>query len=377
MNSLHFLSENERILGEAALLFAADTARRADNTDQNWRAYWPNLVEQGWLGVLATAEEGGFGGSLADLLLLARALGSEALRAPFLSSAALTTPMLTRAKPNQRAHWMPEVIAGRARLALAHEETSRDPAGIRLKTRAKRNEDGNGYVLTGAKRMVLYGDDADALIVSALVRKAASSEGIGTFLVSRDAPGLHSVSYRLIDGTEAANFVFDDVLVVDGTRVGALEDDARATLDEAVLNGALAATGEAIGCLEGALAQTVEHLLTRKQFNAPLATFQVLRHRIADMYIAVEELRSLAFAAAKSVDRTERERAIRATKIHLGHAGVWVAEQAVQLHGAMGITEDCKAGQFLKRVTVLDRLFGGADHHIALMSAELLSANHS
>jgi alkylation response protein AidB-like acyl-CoA dehydrogenase len=200
---------------------------------------------------------------------------------------------------------------------------------------------------------------------------------LGLFLVSPQATGVSATPYRLIDGSEAADFAFHDVKLASDGRLGDPGADMRARIEEAVLVATLAAVGEALGCLEAALALSVAHLQTRKQFGVPLASFQVLRHRIADMYIAVEELRYLAFAAARIKDRSERADAIRAAKIHLGHAGVWASEQAVQLHGAMGVTEECKVGQYLKRVTVLDRLFGGADHHIAKMAATLLGTENT
>ena len=370
MTTWNHLSEDERLLSEAALNFVTGLRPDAGAAGDDWRLNWAGLVEQGWLGVLVPAGEGGFDGSSVDLLLLSQALGSGGVRTPFLSGTALTMPLFDLGAVDQRARWAPDVLAGRARLALAHEESSRDPEGDVVRTRADRRP--GGYRLNGAKRMALYGADADRLIVSARLVDQAGNDRLALFLVSPSTHGVRGTAYRLIDGTEAADFIFDDVVLDEDARLGSSGADVRPCLNDAFHTGALAAVGEALGCLEAALAQSADHLLTRRQFDAPLATFQVLRHRVVDMYIAVEELRSLAFAAARLADSKERTSAIRAAKIHLGHAGVWVAEQAVHLHGAMGVTEECIVGRLLKRVTVLDRLFGGADHHIARLGTDLL-----
>jgi alkylation response protein AidB-like acyl-CoA dehydrogenase len=370
MNTSHHLSDDERMLSEAAYAFVAGVTRSASGQEFDSGRDWTELVNLGWIGVLTPADEGGFGGSYVDLLLLSQALGFGLVRSPFLSSVALTTPLLAIARPNQRARWLPDVLAGKQRLALAHQESNLDPAGEDLLTRAF--PQGEGYRLDGTKRMVLYGADANMLIVSAMIDTQNDSPIVGTFLVEPTAPGVTTIPYRLIDGSEAANFTFDGVIIDGAARLGDDETDVADTLEEAVFLATLAAIGCSVGCMEVALELTVEHLKTRRQFGEPLASFQALRHRVADMYIALEELRSLSFAAARTIDGPTRRAATRAAKIHLGHAGIWAVEQAVQLHGAIGITDECKVGQALKMVTVLDRLFGGADHHIAQMSADLM-----
>lgn len=367
MSTNSCLCEDEILLRDAAQSVVKSVVEsRAGENLGDWRRNWETLGEHGWPGVLLPAAEGGFGGSETDLLLLSQALGFGLLRTPFLNSVAFATPLLASASERQRQILLPGVVSGEVRLAVAHQERARDPAARRLATIALSGND--GYVLNGTKYMVLYGLDTNWLLVSARL----ADEVLGLFLVSPQATGVSATPYRLIDGSEAADFTFHDVKLANDARLGGHGADMRARIEEAVLIATLAAVGEALGCVEATLALSVGHLQTRKQFGVPLASFQVLRHRIADMYIAVEELRYLAFAAARIKDTSQRADAIRAAKIHLGQAGVWVSEQAVQLHGAMGVTEECKVGQYLKRVTVLDRTFGGSDHHIAKMAATLL-----
>lgn len=356
------LSQDEALLSEAALASAASLTA---HTAAGWRDVWKALVELGWPGVLAPAEDDGFDGSLTDLLLLSRALGARVVKAPFLSDAAMVTPLLDGAPANQRSRLLRDHLNGRSRVALAYQEGSRDPEGDIVRTHVEARSD--GFVLNGAKRMVLYGGDAETLIVS------ATNDGeLSLIVVPRSIAGVLTTKYSLVDGTEAADFQFEGVVLADDAVLGK-GADARARLKEAVFTSMLAAVGEAIGCVETAVAQTTEHLTTRQQFGAPLASFQVLRHRVADMYVAREELFSLGLAAARA-DSAERLAAIRTAKTYLGQAGVWAVEQAVQIHGAMGVTEECRVGQVLKRMIVLDRLFGGADHHIARLGFDLLDS---
>jgi len=362
-----YLSEDEQVLRDAAHSFVQSVNASRGRQLPDWRHHWTMLSEQRWPGVLLPAAEGGFGGSESDLLLLSRALGWGLMETPFLHSVAFATSLWVRVSDGELRQWGPRIASGAIRLVVAHQERARDPTGRHVDTTA--HAANGGYVLNGTKYMVPYGVDADWLLVSARV----GTDTLGIFLVSPRAQGVSATAYRLIDGSEAADYTFREVSLAAEVRLGRPDADLRARTEEAVLMATLAAIAEGLGCLEGALSLSIEHVQTRKQFGVPLASFQVLRHRIADMYIAIEELRSLVFAAAKTKDPLEQANAISAAKIHLGHAGVWAAEQAVQLHGAMGVTAECKVGQYLRRVTVLDRLFGGADHHIERLSAGMLA----
>lgn len=355
------LTDDENMLAQAAMAFAGSLGR-SDN-----EAIWQRLVEHGWIGTLAQTADGGTGGSPTDLLLLAQALGFHRVSAPFLALAATTVPLLDGTASPLRSQWLVGHLDGTAPVATAWLETSGDPLGHRVATGLEKA--GSQFVLNGAKRMVLGGPVASALIVSATEQRAGA-HSMRLVMVPVRQRGVSLTPYRLVDGSSAADVTFDNVELPIEAIVAA--DRAQQFLGRALETAIIAALGEAIGCLEGALGQTIEHVTTRRQFAAPLAALQVIRHRIADMYIALEQLRSLGLAAARAWQTSDRAAAVHAAKIHLGRKGVWAVEQAIQLHGAMGVTEDCNIGQFLKRMIVLDRLFGNADYHAAQFEKLLL-----
>ena len=355
------LTDDEVMLAGAAMAFASSLGRNDNET------IWWQLVKHGWTGTLAQIADGGTGGSPTDLLLLAQALGFHRVSAPFLAFGAMTVPLLDGAVSPLRSEWLAGHLDGTAPVATAWLETSGDPLGHRVAARLETA--GSQLVLNGTKRMVLGGPVASALIVSAAEQRAGA-DSMRLMMVPVRAPGVSLTSYRLVDGSSAADVTFDNVELSIEAIVAA--DRAQQLLGRALDTAIIATLGEAIGCLEGALGQTIEHVTTRQQFGAPLAALQVIRHRIADMYIALEQLRSLGLAAARAWQTSDRAAAVHAAKIHLGRKGVWAAEQAIQLHGAMGVTEDCNIGKFLKRMIVLDRLFGNADYHAAQFEKLLL-----
>lgn len=346
-----WMTEDDRLLAEAADGVAAEVAQAPP------AAVWSILAAQGWPGLRVEADLGGFEGSDKAMMILARALGLAGARTPFIWSVAMPAALLDAGAAEPRRAWRSALAAGERRFAVALHESAADPEGDVVETRARST--GDGWHVTGAKLAAPYVEGADQLIVSARVGSADEGE-VGLFMIPTDAPGVALRHLSLIDGTPVSEVSFRETPIEAGARLD--EDGARVrvAIAEALRLGVVAAVAESLGGLERALAQSVDHLKTRRQFGAPLASLQVLRHRIADMYIATEELRSLALAACGAdLD------AARAAKVYLGEAGVWVAEQAVQLHGAMGVTEECDVGQILKRIIVLDRLLGGADHHLS------------
>lgn len=357
-----WLSADDELLAESALGVASQVAEAPPIEG------WAILSEQGWPGVLVPPELGGFGGGWKELLILARALGQAGARTPFIWSCAMTAALLTAGDAQQQRSWGAALASGQTRIGIALQEIPRDAGAEHVKTRATAH--GDGYVMTGAKFLVLYAADADLLLVNALAPGSDGGEETSVFLVPPSAPGVGLRTVDLVDGSSAAQVTFSEVALEADARLAGPSSAARRGIAEAARIGAFAAVGEGLGCLEQALGQTVEHLKTRHQFGSPLASLQVLRHRVADMYIAIEELRSLALGACQATP-DDRDLWVAAAKIHLGRAGVWAAEQAVQLHGAMGVTEECEVGRILRRITMLDRLFGGADHHIAKLGSRL------
>jgi alkylation response protein AidB-like acyl-CoA dehydrogenase len=232
-------------------------------------------------------------------------------------------------------------------------------------------KDGTGFVLEGAKSLVLNGDAADKLVVSArLSGGQRERDGIALFLVDAAADGVTRRGYPTVDGLRAAEITLSRVRVAADAVIG--EPGDAFTLIERVVGGAIAAlAAEAVGAMAAMHELTVDYLKTRKQFGVPIGNFQVLQHRAADMLIALEEARSLALLATMIVDEpnaTERRKAIAAAKVQIGRSGRIVGQGAIQLHGGIGMTMEYKVGHYFKRVTMIDSLFGDADHHLAALA---------
>jgi alkylation response protein AidB-like acyl-CoA dehydrogenase len=265
-----------------------------------------------------------------------------------------------------RAALIPKIAAGDLLLAFAHAERQSRYDLADVATTARR--DGGDYVLDGAKTLVIHGDCADKLIVSARLAGARSDrDGIGLFAVDADAAGVSRRAYPTVDGLRAAE------VTLSGVRVGTdrvLGEPGKAfRLIAQVVDAAVAAlAAEAVGAMAAMHEMTVDYLKTRKQFGVPIGAFQVLQHRAAEMLMALEQARSMAFFAnmmAEEPDPIERRKAMAAAKVQIGRSGRFVGQQAIQLHGGMGMTMEYKVGHAFKRVTMIDTLFGDADHHLA------------
>lgn len=335
---------------------------------------WQAFADMGWLALPFAEADGGGGGNAIDLLLLSMAFGRALVVEPYLASVVLGGLTVARAgSAAQRALLLPGVMAGTTRLALAASEPHNgyDLCDVRCCAVAE----GDGFVLNGSKSVVLGAAAANLLVVSARTSGQGNERaGLSLFLVARDAPGVVLRSYATIDGRRAAEVQLTDVRVDAQAVLGRL-GEAAAHLDAAKLMGSIAVLGEAVGCLEGAVATTAQYLNSREQFGQKLAKFQALRHRVADMYVAKEETRALCLLAAQRVasGSTRAAEAVAAAKAWLGQTGRQVGEDAVQLHGAIAITDEYIAGHYLKRLIALDRLFGDGstalDEYLALRGA--------
>jgi alkylation response protein AidB-like acyl-CoA dehydrogenase len=257
------------------------------------------------------------------------------------------------------------------RLAFAQAERQSRYDLADVATTARR--DGAAYVLNGEKSLVLHGDSADRLVVTARTRGGRRDrDGIGLFLIDANAPGVSRRGYPTQDGMRAAEVSLQDVRV---ESAGVLGDPENALpLVERVVDGAIAALcAEAVGAMADTHAQTVDYLKTRKQFGATIGSFQALQHRAVDMFVMVEQARSMAMFAtmmAQEDDTAERRRAISAAKVQIGRSGKFVGQQAIQLHGGVGMTMELKVGHSFKRLTMIDLMFGDADHHLAQLAAD-------
>jgi alkylation response protein AidB-like acyl-CoA dehydrogenase len=230
---------------------------------------------------------------------------------------------------------------------------------------------GGGFVLTGQKGVVLHGDSADRLIVSARTAGGQrEAEGVSLFLVDPRAEGVSVQGYPTVDGLRAAEISFRDVKLGADTLVGT-KDHALPAISR-VTDGAIAAlAAEAVGAMTAMHELTVEYLKTRRQFGVPIGSFQALQHRAVDMLVALEQARSMAYLAtmmADAEDAAERRRMISAAKVQIGRSARFVGQQAIQLHGGIGMTMEYRVGHYFKRASMIDTLFGDADHHLAVVA---------
>jgi len=258
-----------------------------------------------------------------------------------------------------------ELIDGSTIAALAHDEPEGHYELERVGTRAER--EGEGWVISGRKAVVVHGQHANLLLVSARTSGAVgSAEGMSLFLVPGDAAGLQRRSYGRIDGGSACELVLDQVRVDAGALLGT-EGQGLPVLEQAVGYGLLALCAESLGAMDVAKQSTLEYLQTRKQFGKVIGSFQALQHRMADVLLEVEQARSAVINAAAAIDadRLTRERALSAAKYTIGRIGTLVAEESIQLHGGIGMTWELPLSHYAKRLVMIDHQFGDEDHHLA------------
>lgn len=334
---------------------------------------WAGMAELGLLGLPFSAELGGSEQGPVALMLVAQELGRSLGGGAFLSTVVLAGQLLARlGSAEQQRQWLPAIAAGRLQAALALHEDGARYDWQRMQTRAEAGP--HGFVLNGSKTLVLHGDSAGLLLVLARTAGALDERrGLTVFAVDAGAPGVQVQGFDTLDGRRAAHVTLTNVAVNAERALGPVGGAADAV--EAVLDAGIAALcAEVVGAVDALLAQTAEHLRTRKQFGAPLAKFQVLQHRVADMAIALEQLKSMACAAAMAVqagDAAQRRRLVSAAKVLASQQGRQIGLAAIQLHGAMGMTDECRVGHYAKRLIVIGQLFGDAAWHLPRVPAAL------
>lgn len=336
------------------------------------RDAWKQLAEMGLTALGLPEEHGGLGGNAVDTMVVMEVFGRGLVVEPYLATIVLGAGLVNElGSESQKAAILPKVAGGEALLALAHDEPDTRYELNHVATSAKRQAD--HYLLSGAKTVVLHGAQADTLIVSARTAGGARDEkGISLFLVDRAAPGVSVRDYPTHDGQRAADVTLKgargELLGKEGQAAGALEH-ARA-------RGIAALCAEAVGSMAALVEITLSYIKTRKQFGVPIGSFQVLQHRMADMLMSVEQARSMMYLAASRADSTdvaERRRAIAAAKTLVGQAGRFVGQQAVQLHGGIGVTDEANVSHYFKRLTLINATFGDADHHLGQFSDMLVT----
>jgi alkylation response protein AidB-like acyl-CoA dehydrogenase len=364
------LAESVRRWSDKHYGFAARKAIIASKEGISAQA-WADLCELGLLALPVPEAQGGFNGSAVDMMPVMQELGRALLVEPYFATV-FGARFLQLAGSQEGL--LERVAGGQLRLAcaLGERQSRHDLSAIASTARAV---DG-GYVLDGSKTMVLHGAQADMLIVSARLADAAPAGAAGgvaaapamaLFVLEAGAAGIRRDDYRTIDGMRAADIHFEQVAVAAEARLDA-PGLGWILLDAASDYGAALLCFEALGAMDALFAATLEYLKTRKQFGVPIGKFQVLQHRIADMHIEIEQARSLAMLAAVNVDAPDpllRRRAVSAAKARIGAALTLVGQQAVQLHGGMGVSAELPAAHHFKRLTMIGLSLGDTDHHLA------------
>lgn len=340
-------------------------------SESGWSSeMWAHYAAMGLLALPFAEQHGGLSGSPVETMIVMEEFGRALTLEPYLASVVLAGGALRHAGADEQvARVAEEVIAGGTTLALAHDETSAFGERLRVETTARRQDD--RWRLDGRKSFALHGASADKLIVSARVEGAPADErGVGLFLIDAAQAGVTRQPLHLHDGQRAALVSLTDVGVADGNVLG--DPTGAAPVLARVRDEATAAVcAEAVGVMCELHEMTVDYLKQRRQFGVHIGSFQALQHRAADMYIALEQARSMAMFATMMCaedDADARAQAMSAAKVQIGRSGRFIGEQAVQLHGGIAIAAEYRAGHYFKKLTVLDQFLGDADHHLDMLA---------
>jgi alkylation response protein AidB-like acyl-CoA dehydrogenase len=366
------LTDEQRLLRESVERFIAesydaDHRRKMANDPLGFSpAVWKQFAELGWLALPIAEEFGGLGGGAVETGILMEAFGRGLVSEPYVATVVLGAALIDRCGSTaQKRAMLPRVADGSLKLALAHSERA---ARFDLaKVAAVASKTAQGWRLSGSKIAVLDGHAADEIIVSAHIHDHQGPSGrLGLFLLPAQSPGLAVSDFSRLGGGRACNVELSDVHLPEDALLGDGHDALPAI--EWAVDRAMAALGaEAVGIMQTLVDTTLEYTKIRKQFGRPLSANQVIRHRLADMAMQVDEARSMALRAALKVDAepVERARAASGAKAKIGKCARFVGEQSIQLHGGMGVTEELEVGAYFKRLVTFDTLFGGSAHHYA------------
>lgn len=364
------LSGEQRLLQESAARYVKE--RCGFEQWQRWRRaglqpgleLWPAFAEMGWLALPFSAADGGLDGGPLETMLLVQELGRGLVAEPYQHGIVQAGEVLRRSAPGAaRSRRIDALVHGRSRVAMACDEQAARYDRSWVQTTAQRVA--GGWCLRGSKTVAVGGDCADAFVVS-----ARAPDGLALFWVEATAGGLQRQAYPLVDGGRGADLRLEEVCIADDCRLSA-PGRGEELLGRAT-DVALAALGaEALGLAELLLDRTLQHTRDRRQFGQALAQFQALRHRMVDMYMQVEQLRSAVILATLRLveEHPDSARALSALKVQVGKAGRFISQQAVQLHGGMGMTDEIVVGHAFKRLLALDAQLGNVDHHLRRFAA--------
>jgi len=367
------LSDEQRLLKDSvdrmiANRYGFEARKGYRAAPEGWsREIWAQFAEIGLLGLPFTEEQGGFGGGPVDTAMVMEACGRALVVEPYFATIVACGALLRyAASDSQLQALVPGIAAGERVLAYAQIERQSRHSLNDVATRAER--DGEGWRITGDKSLVLHGDSADTLLVTARTAgEHRERHGIGLFLVQADAPGVTRRGYPTQDGMRAA-----EISLINAS-AEALGDPAEAlpVLERANDEMLAALCAEAVGVMDAMHAMTVDYMKTRKQFGRAIGDNQALQHRAVDMYVSLEQARSMALYAtmmASEQDPLERQRAMHAAKVQIGRSGRHIGQEAVQLHGGIGVTMEYAVGHHFKRMTMIERGFGDTDSHLAALA---------
>jgi pimeloyl-CoA dehydrogenase small subunit len=366
------LSEEQRLLKDSVdglLRSSYDFEQRKKYMAEKggWsKSLWSKLAEQGLLGLPFAEDDGGFGAGGVETMIVMEALGKALVLEPYLATVVLAGGFLRRGgSAEHKAAHIPGIIDGSKSFAFAQLEKNSRYDLFDVATSAKKK--GAGWVIDGEKFVVLNGASADMLVVTARTKGGQRDKtGIGVFLVPGNAKGVVKKGYPTQDGLHAADITFTGVEVGADAVIGDPEN-ALPLIERVVDDARIALCAEAVGLMDESLKATVEYLKTRTQFGVPIGSFQTLQHRAADMFVAVEQARSMsmfATMAADIEDAKERATAVAAAKVQIGKSAKFVGQQSIQLHGGIGMTMEAKIGHYFKRLTMIENTFGDTDYHL-------------
>ena len=372
------LSEEQRLLKDSVdgLLndsYDFESRKKYGAEKGGWsKSIWNKLAEQGLLGLPFSEDDGGFGAGAVETMIVMEALGKALLLEPYLATVVLGGGFVRRGgSAEQKAATIPGIIDGSKTMAFAQLEKNSRYDLNDVATSAKKK--GDGWVIDGEKFVVLNGESADTLVVTARTKGGQrDTAGIGVFLVPGNAKGVSKKGYPTQDGLHAADITFTGVEVGADAAIGDPENGL-ALIEQVVDDARIAMCAEAVGAMDESLKSTVEYLKTRTQFGVPIGSFQVLQHRAADMFVAVEQARSMSMYATMAADFDDpkaRANAVAAAKVQIGRSGKFVGQQAIQLHGGIGMTMEAKIGHYFKRLTMIENTFGDSDYHLRRVSEQ-------
>jgi len=368
-------TEEQTLLRNSVSKYLADnykfeTFKKISRTDPGWSsANWKQFAELGLLAAPLPEEHGGLGGGPVDTMIVMEEFGRALVVEPYVQTVVVGAGFIGRGSNAQKSEWLPKIAGGETVIAFAFAEPQGRFNFADLTTTAKKQ--GANYVLNGQKAVVLGGPWADTLIVTARTAGAQrDAKGVSVFLVDKKSKGVVTRDYPTVDGLRASEITFENVEVPASNLIGAANDGL--VLIEQVTDEAIAAhAAEAVGAMKVLLDATVEYSKTRKQFGVPIGKFQVLQHRMVDMFMNAEQSASITLMVTLKLgeSETERKKAASAAKVQIGKAGRFIGQQAVQIHGGMGMTDELSVGHYFKRLTMLDTLYGNVDHHLKRYAA--------